>query len=215
MQQHSRYLLGLCMLAVLVGLGFRPADSTVRIACIGDSITYGAGIEDKTMDSWPAQLGLMLGKGWKVFNFGVGGATMLKNGTRPFWKEPQWINAQLINPDIVIIKLGTNDSAPRNWPEHGAEFYADYTDMIDKLRAVDNPPRIYICTPAPAFNDLDSVISGEVIPVLKRLSRENNLNIIDFHQALRGLSGLFPDEIHPNAAGARIMAQTVHGILTK
>jgi len=40
-----------------------PANysSPVKVACIGNSITYGSGIPDRPRDSYPAQLGRMLG----------------------------------------------------------------------------------------------------------------------------------------------------------
>ena len=38
------------------------------------------GIADKAKDSYPAQLGQMLGEGYDVRNFGVSGRTMLRKG---------------------------------------------------------------------------------------------------------------------------------------
>lgn len=36
----------------------------VRVACVGNSITYGTGIQDRAHDSYPAQLQRMLGPGY-------------------------------------------------------------------------------------------------------------------------------------------------------
>lgn len=36
----------------------------VRVACVGNSITYGTGIQDRARDSYPAQLQRMLGPGY-------------------------------------------------------------------------------------------------------------------------------------------------------
>ncbi|OYP74897.1 hypothetical protein CIK94_07310 [Prevotella sp. P4-51] len=36
----------------------------VRVACVGNSITYGTGIQDRARDSYPAQLERMLGPGY-------------------------------------------------------------------------------------------------------------------------------------------------------
>ena len=62
------------------------ADSVARIACVGDSITYGAAIRDRANHCYPKVLGDLLGKGYTVRNYGVNGATLLKNGDRPYWK---------------------------------------------------------------------------------------------------------------------------------
>ena len=79
--------------------------SPVKVACIGNSITFGSGISDRPRDSYPAQLGRLLGDQWIVRNFGVGGRTMLKKGDFPFWKEDAWTEAKAFLPDVVIIKL--------------------------------------------------------------------------------------------------------------
>jgi len=71
---------------------------TIRVACIGDSITYGSGIKFRTRDSYPAQLGRMLGETWQVRNFGVSGATMLKNGDKPYWDQQALGDALAYNP---------------------------------------------------------------------------------------------------------------------
>ena len=55
-------------------------DGVIRVACVGDSITFGSGIKNRDQNSYPAQLGAMLGEKYEVRNFGVGGATLLKNG---------------------------------------------------------------------------------------------------------------------------------------
>ena len=58
-----------------------------RVACVGDSITYGSGIKGRETKSYPAQLAGMLGEDYVVKNFGVSGATMLKKGDKPYWKQ--------------------------------------------------------------------------------------------------------------------------------
>ena len=54
----------------------------IRVACVGDSITEGAGASGG--NSYPSQLGKMLGEKWTVGNFGVSGTTMLKKGDSPY-----------------------------------------------------------------------------------------------------------------------------------
>jgi sialate O-acetylesterase len=46
------------------------AQRAVRIACVGNSVTYGYGIANRERDSYPAQLQRMLGEGYEVRNFG-------------------------------------------------------------------------------------------------------------------------------------------------
>jgi lysophospholipase L1-like esterase len=59
-----------------------------------------------------------------------------------------------------------------------------------------------------------TVIQG-VIPVIKKVAKDKKLPVIDLHQALSGKPKMFPDKIHPNAAGAKLMAETIQAALNK
>ena len=64
-----------------------PRKDAVRVACIGNSITYGARIKNRNRDSYPSVLGRMLGDGYWVKNFGVSARTLLNKGDHPYMKE--------------------------------------------------------------------------------------------------------------------------------
>lgn len=183
-------------------------SAQIRVACVGNSITYGSGIENREVYSYPAQLQVMLGEDWNVQNFGVSGRTMLKNGDNPIWDEPVFENALAFKPDVVIIKLGTNDSKDFNWKYKDA-FPRDYQAMIDTFRSVSNPI-IFLCQPVPVFESrwsIDSaVVVSEIIPAVHELGQQNNLTVIDLQTPFIGREDLFPDRIHPNGHGAAWMA---------
>ena len=94
-------ILALVLLSVFV-CASSFADA-IKVACVGDSITYGSGIKDRANDSYPAQLGKILGEGYDVRNFGVGGATLLSKGNKPYVQTDQFVPAMRFLPDIVII----------------------------------------------------------------------------------------------------------------
>ena len=60
-----------------------PKTDAIRVACIGNSITDGHGIDMAPSQGYPAQLQRMLGKDYWVKNFGVSGRTMLNKGDQP------------------------------------------------------------------------------------------------------------------------------------
>ena len=93
----------------------------IRIACVGKSITYGAGVKDREKNSYPAQLQSLLGDGYNVTNFGVSARTLLRKGNYPYWNEEAFHNALNSRPDVVFILLGTNDSKGMNRP-----FYNEF-----------------------------------------------------------------------------------------
>ncbi len=209
-----------------------PKADALRVACVGNSITDGHGIEMATKYGYPALLQNMLGDGYWVKNFGVSGRTLLNKGDVPYMKEQAWRDAQAFNPDIVVIKLGTNDSKPQNW-QHSDEFKADLKQMITTLRpdlavakkkgkkakkAVAVKPEIYLCTPIPAFktswNINDSVITNGVIPIIQEVAKEYGLKVIDLHTLFANESDkVQPDGIHPNDKGVRRMAEIIAGVL--
>jgi lysophospholipase L1-like esterase/pimeloyl-ACP methyl ester carboxylesterase len=207
----------------LISISFaQPIDpsqykTSIKVACIGNSITYGSGISDRPRDSYPSQLARMLGKKWDVRNFGVGGRTLLQKGDFPFRNEKAYAQAIAFLPDVVIIKLGTNDTKPQNW-KYSGEFLPDYRAMVNELKTLSSHPRIYLCKPVPAYASRwginDSILVHGVIPAIERLAKEEKLPVIDLYAALSGKASLFPDQIHPNAEGAGLMAKVIYKALT-
>lgn len=196
-----------------------PKKDAVRVACIGNSITDGFGIDMASQRGYPAQLQQLLGNDYHVKNFGVSGRTMLNKGDLPYQNELAWRDALAFRPDIVIIKLGTNDSKPENW-QYNKGFKDDLQQMVDALQANKNNPRILLCTPIPAFkptwNINDSVIVHGITPVINKVAKKNKLQVIDLH-TLYANDGdkMIDDGIHPDAKGARRMAEIIAEQLKK
>ena len=212
-----------------------PKTDAIKVACIGNSITDGYGIDMNDAYGYPAQLQKMLGKDYWVKNFGVSARTMLNKGDFPYMNEMAWKDALAFKPDIVIIKLGTNDSKPENW-KYGAEFKHDLQQMITTLRpdlaqpvkkknkkkATVQPagPQIFLCTPIPAFkstwNINDSVIVNNIIPIQQEVAKEYGLQVIDLHTLFANDSDkVIDDGIHPDNKGAQKMAEIIADAIKK
>ena len=189
----------------------------IKIACIGNSITYGVGTRNPAKDSYPAVLGQMLGDGYEVRNFGVSARTMLMKGDNPYMKEERYRQALDYNPDIVTIKLGTNDTKPQTW-RYKSDFKKDMETMIRTLRALPSKPEIYLCYPIPAYavqwGINDSIIVHGVMPVINRLAAKYGLKVIDLHTPLTGMKECFADNVHPNEKAAVRIAQAIYRQLT-
>jgi lysophospholipase L1-like esterase len=211
-------LLSLFLSAVVlaaVPLDVSAFKEPIRVACVGDSITAGSGTTKG--NAYPAQLGRMLGEKWVVKNFGVSGATLLNHGDRPYQRQAAFKHALASQPEVVVIKLGTNDTKPQNW-KFKNQFVADYRDLIRQFAQLPGKPRIFLCHPAfvPGNGNYGINEAGvlEEIPLLDKLAAEEHLDVIDIHAALKDHPELLPDRVHPNDAGATVMAKAVFQALT-
>ncbi len=188
-----------------------PRPDALRVACIGNSITHGSGIDMQEQNGYPAQLQRLLGDGYYVKNYGVGVRCMMATSDHPYMREQAWRDAKAFLPDIVVIKLGTNDSKDFQWNQQ--QYERDYQLMVDTLKALPTKPAIYLCTPIRAFRDkwgiIDSVIVNGVIPSIRKIAKKNKLEVIDLHPVVDDRSLMTGDMIHPNDKGAAKMAATI------
>ena len=215
-----------------------PQPGAIRVACIGNSITDGHGIDVATQYGYPAELQKRLGNGYWVKNFGVSARTMLNKGDYPYMNEMAWQDALAFKPDVVIIKLGTNDSKPYNW-QHNSEFRQDLEQMVTTLcPALAQPakkgkksknqknqtsslkPQIFLCTPIPAFKSTwdinDSVIVNGIIPIQKEVAQKYGLRVIDLHTHYANDGDkMLTDGIHPDGKGAQRLAEIIAGEIKK
>lgn len=190
-----------------------------RVACVGNSITDGAGVDMVDAEGYPAQLQKMLGRDYCVRNFGRSGRTLLNSGDRPYMKEQAWKDAKDFCPDVVIVKLGTNDSKPKNWDAHAKEFRTDLQQMIDQLKALPSKPRIILCDPIkstaavkPGYDNQirDSIILNDITPIINKVAKKNKLEVIDLRPVLDyRKNDMQRDGIHPTAKGDKKLAQAV------
>lgn len=183
-----------------------------KIACVGNSITEGAGIDNPLENGYPAQLQELLGADYEVKNFGVGGRTLLRKGDFPYWEEAAFQEARDFQPDAVVILLGTNDSKPQNW-QYSQEFIKDYQIFIDEFQALNSKPKIFICKPLPSFPH-DGQINGEIIknevlPMIEDIASSKEVEVIDLYTPFETKAALLPDAVHPNKEGAGLIAEQV------
>ena len=192
----------------------------LKVACVGNSVTYGAGIDDRGSNSYPAQLQQLLGEGYLVENFGYSGATLLKNGHKPYWNTSAFQQSIDFDPDIVILHLGLNDQGNNNWPDHKGEFVADYLEMISVYQDLPSKPKVFICKMSPTFSGHHWFEEGmresfkEIQAKIEEVASRANVDLIDLHEPLYRYPELLPDQLHPTKAGAAIIAQNVYGAIT-
>lgn len=198
-----------------------PRTGPVRVACVGDSITYGHGISSRRENSYPARLGSLLGEDYLVENFGDPGSAVLSGSDQPYESRELYADSLAFDADIVVFMMGTNDSKPQNWQGEEA-FRRDLEEMLDSYAGTE----IYLCTPAKAFfakGYSGNVTMFEIQPetvdsiaeIVRQVARERGYPLIDIHALTAENPKWFrEDGVHPDKKGAAAIAEAVYDTLT-
>lgn len=192
----------------------------IKVACIGNSITYGYGLPDRVTQSYPVQLQKMLGESYQVENFGKSGATLLNKGHRPYMQQDEYHRAIDFAGDIVVIHLGINDTDPRDWPDYRDFFVKDYIALIDSFRVANPEARIMIARLTPIADRHPRFLSGtrdwhgEIQLAIENVACYAGVQLIDFHKPLYPYPFMLTDAVHPDPEGAFVLAQTVYSAIT-
>ena len=213
-------------LVLFAALAAHSSDA-VKVACIGDSITYGLGLADRAKESYPAQLQKMLeetepGK-YEVRNFGNSGRgiyldSMRGSEKRGFRYMPEHKAALEWKPDVVICNLGINDNGEYIKEYTGGrrrgQFESDYLSLLDDYRKANSNAKFYIWTKlSPLAEGQKFYRSPEPFLMqadLEVVAKKMDAVGLDMQEPLREkMDEIFArDKIHPNAEGARIIAET-------
>ena len=185
-----------------------------KVACVGDSITWGFTILNPGKHGYPAVLQHLLGEGFEVRNFGYNDAAARFDAETPYVRKRVYRESLEWEPDIVILMLGTNDTKPWNWnPE---VFRRDYARIVDSYLALPSHPKVVLVAPIRIFRVINmpilvlnpDVLEEGVRPAIHEIGAEKGLSVVDLY-------GLFDsarycrDGIHPQRHGARMLAETL------
>ena len=196
------------------------AQDKIKVACVGNSITYGTGVADREVNAYPVKLQGMLGDKYEVGNFGKPGATLLNKGHRPYTQQQEYKDALAFAGDIVVIHLGINDTDPRNWPNYQDEFISDYRALMQSFREVNPKVRFLLARMTPLSDRHYRFESGtrdwhaEIQLAIECIAKAEGVQLIDFHEPLYPYPYMLEDAVHPNAEGAAILAKTVYEGIT-
>jgi len=222
------------LLLPVLGNGWGKEKEKTKIACVGDSITFGARLENPEEESYPARLQKLLGGKYLVENFGVSSCTLIRKGIPTVWNQLSKIKEA--NPNIVVISLGTNDTCgegtcgDRKCWEYKNEFEGDYSDLIDTLRTWPSQPKIWICAPSPMVLETPGLSEERIedltirkprlqklIDTVKKVAGNKEVGFIDLNTPLQNRPELFTekDGVHPNKDGYFTIAKLVYREIKK
>lgn len=199
----------LCGIAVFSFVETRVEGNPIRVACIGDSITFGSG--------YPAKLNDLLGSNYTVANFGVSGSTVSTRSNMPYMNQPQFQEALDYHPNIVVIMLGTND-ANINITRDDSSFENDYSQLINSFEELPGVQLIWVVKSPPIFTNNPSYnntyLQKTLLPQIDDLADQKDLPTVDVYSAFKNHSDYFMDGVHPDDDGASLIASQVYDAIT-
>ena len=194
---------GLCLLACLLllapGCGnetrLPPLQPGAVVLAFGDSITAGLGAGPG--EDFPARLAAATG--WQVVNAGVSGDTAREARERLAPLLAKW------QPELVIVELGGNDFL-RQTPAARVGGYL--REIVREAQA--SGARVALVA-VPRLSLLRASVGAlSDSPVYADIAAEEGVILIpDVLADILSDAGLRADEIHPNAAGYRQLAEGI------
>ena len=210
----------------LLGLQANP----VKIAILGDSISFGSGANPIPANRYATKLGEFLGHDYLVETFAASSLCMLREADRPFLKTPHFQKALAFKPDVAVITLGTNDTCQndkrKNWDHHD-KLSSDALFLIRKLREANSEMIVHLCSPPPMFPNQQGLKPGRKADLTTRAKRLPEIHRayasaaatddkIHFHDLTRAISpGNTTDGVHPNNKGHEELAKHYRDLLSR
>ncbi len=214
---------GYMFLNGISGIRVNPVyrDGQIKVALVGDSVTYGHSIKNWPKNNYPKLLSDMLGENYCVKSYGVSGSTVQPDGDQPYNITKAYTWSHKFQADILVFMLGSNDSKPENWKGR-EKFRSDYFKMLNSYVNVDKPPFVLICTPPTAYfpegvidgpsnYDVQPLIIEEIADIVRDVAEENGYTLIDINKMTENRRDLFGnDNVHPNNEGAKAIANEIY-----
>ena len=186
-----------------------------KVACIGDSITWGFTLLNPWKQSYPALLQERLGKEYEVHNFGYNDASARFDADTPYVSKRVYRESLAWNPDIVLLMLGTNDTKTRNWDPD--VFRRDYLRIVDSYKSLPSQPRIILIAPIRIFPIMGLPLLGVhpetledgVRPAIREIASSTGLELVDLRDLFDD-TRFCRDGVHPQRKGAQMLADAIY-----
>ena len=197
-----------------------PKEGQIKVACVGDSTTYGHGISDWPKNNYPCVLQNLLGDKYHVNNYGVSSFAVQTGADRSYRSLPHYQESLAYDADYVVFMMGSNDSKPENWKGADA-FEADLLSLLDTY----GDAEIILCTLPAAFflegqtegvtnHDIQPLIVDEIAEITRGVAAERGYILIDIHALTSQHPEWFvKDGVHPSNEGAAAIAQEVYTVI--
>lgn len=205
-----------------------PAVGRLKVACVGDSITFGLGIPQEE-NKYPEQLQKILGDKFEVGRFGNSAKTAarVKDGVW-FGLQKEHRQALDFKADLYISNLGINDTNRGTWDTE--KVFADYAELVRAWSGPQGATIMLWTKLAPDFRSVNrepgfpgnvnkkfdfplremdtATRRPEMEGICTRIAKELHCHPIDMYSPLvKHPENTIGDGLHPNPEGAKIIAE--------
>ena len=221
MIRSKKDLIGYFVNVVIHPLSPRPEHGKRILACVGDSLTYGAGVRlTRQRDSYPAQLGKFLGDDWQVLNYGLSWRTLQETGDLPYRSDRFYQASLQCGAEIYLLMLGSNDAKYYNWNE--SNYRKELREFVDTYRSLPQHPLVILMQPTAAWRDRHGkdpfgirpeIIENELHEAVADIGKETGCPVLDLYRLTKSHPEWFHDGSHPDRRGNEMIAHYIRSAL--
>lgn len=187
------------------------SDKKMRMVVLGDSITCGVGVSsgDKRYSSVLTSMLKKDNPGITEVNMCLSGHALCQQGDA---YDQSVIDSR---PDLLVIQWGVNDNF---WGYSNSQFAIRYDKLLTNIRKAMPDLPIVLMTLVADFRSeffykigdtVDEESIGRSNIIIQELAVKHNCHVAYVHRAIDHNKAFYSDSIHPNDAGAQVMAQAV------
>ncbi|MGT2911896.1 DUF459 domain-containing protein [Streptococcus cameli] len=186
-------------------------NGSIKVAAVGDSLTYGYGLENRIQDAYPSILLEKLGHNYQVINYGMSGRSLLSTSDYPYFQEKNAQESLKSQADIVIVMIGSNDSRAAYWNKE--QFLKEYRQMVAAYQEMESQPDILLVVPPHVPTSrfgLNNTVVEEVLQVeIPRIASEHKVDVVNLYPVTKGHPEYYSDGLHLTPLGNRVIAEEI------
>lgn len=176
-----------------------------RIVFVGDSISVGVGVTNRSTSRYSTVATRLL----KQKHPDAHEINLAQSGRALCQQRPTYAHDILKHePDALVIQWGVNDQF---WGYSVAQFVARYEQLVRTIRSAKPSIPVVLTTLVADFRwpeNMDLWI-GEANVAIQEIAARYLCRVAYVHGAIDHDQAFYADTIHPNAAGAEVMAKAI------
>ena len=189
----------------------------IKVAAVGDSLTYGYGLENRREEAYPSVLLDFLGSHYQVSNYGMSGRSLLSTSDYPYLQEKNAQASLQSDADIVIIMIGSNDSRAAYWNKE--QFVKEYRAFAESYLRMASQPEVFLVAPpyvpTSRFGLNNDIVRDELQTIVAKTATDLGVHFVNLYRITEGKMDYYSDGLHLTPFGNQVIAQEIFSALMR